>query len=262
MNFRAAIGLAALLLAICVPPAQAGCGMTELPAKTVQAEAGVVSDALTGNRAGWNESYLLVAARDGNTRSVYARAATDQRFGVSDSQYEGGVSLAAFRHLNFNVSAAYSPQHQTLPQSALSGGVDVRGGGGYGYQLQYSARSYSTVNADTISAGADRYFRDRRVAVAFSFAQLSNVPGTAVSAGVRYGRYLPCDNESITIATGRDVENTGVGSNLAVYRAYTYDVNDLHWLSPRFAVNLGAGWNLLSGAYDRFEVRFALHERL
>ena len=262
MNFRAATGLAVLLVGFCARSAQAGCGMAELPAKTVQAEAGVISSSLTGNRASWNETYLQVAARDGNTKSAYARAATDQRFGVSDSQYEGGVSLAASSHLNFNASLAYSPQHQILPQSSLSAGADARTGGGYGYQIQYSARSYATVNADTITAGADRYFRDRRVAVALSFAQLSNVPGTAVSAGVRYGRYLPCDNESITIATGRDVENTGVGSNLAVYRAYTYDVNDLHWLSPRFAVNLGAGWNLLNGAYDRFEVRFALHERL
>ncbi|GAC1390674.1 MAG: hypothetical protein NVSMB31_07790 [Vulcanimicrobiaceae bacterium] len=262
MNVRAAIGFAALLGLLVPGAAIAACPFKEFPAKSIVLEGGLSSDALTQNRAAWTEHYLLLSARDGNRRSAYARAAADRRFGTIDNVYEGGVSLAASPHVIFNAAGSFSPQHASLPQSTLSGGLDLRAQGGYGYQAQYSTRAYAAANSASTVIGADRYFRDRRIALAVTFAQLSNIPGTAVSETLSYARYLPCDNESLSVGSGRDVESTGVGSALAVYHSYSYDINDVHWFSDRFGVNLGAGWYLLGGAYNRFEVRFALRQRL
>ena len=262
MRLRAACGMAALFVLMPSAAALAGCGLREQPSKSVQVEGGTTSDSLTGNHGNWAETYLLVVARDGNRRSFYGRAASDQRFAKTDTVYEGGAYVAASPHVILNVVGSFSPQHQTLPQSTIGGGFDDRTGGGYGFQLQYSARTYSAVNAATVTTGFDRYFRDRRVALNVSFSQLSNVPGTAVSAGVQYARFLPCDSQTLSVSSGRDVESTGVGSALAVFRTYSYDVNELHWFTPHLGANLGAGWYLLNGAYSRFEVRLALHARL
>jgi YaiO family outer membrane protein len=263
VSARAAIGLAALLCLLLSGAANAECPFREFPLKNVQVEEGVSSDSLTRDRGTWNETYIQASARDANRRSAYARAASDSRFGATDTVYEAGVSLAASPHLIFNASGSLSPQHQSLPRSTFSGGVDARAGGGYGYQAQYATRAYTAVNSATTVLGADRYFRDRRVALSISFSQLSNVPGTAVSETLAYARYLPCDNEAISVGSGRDVESTGIGAaQVAVFHTYSYDVNDVHWFSDRFGVNLGAGWYLLSGAYNRFEVRLALRQRL
>lgn len=238
----------------------AACGQSEIPQKSVQAEAGVSMSTLTKQRGTWSESALLVIARDGNKRSAYGRIANDRRFGMTDSVYEGAAYFALTPHATADIVGAFSPQHRTLPASTLGGGFDLRTGGGYGYQIQYSARTYTAVNAATTTLGADRYFRDRRIALAVSLAQLSNVPGTAVSAGLTFARYMGCDSESFSVSSGRDVENSGAGA-LAVFRTVTYDANDVHWFTPRFALDAGIDWSVLIGAYNRLEVRLAIRQR-
>ena len=260
MRTFAALALCALAAASPLRVA-ASCSFKEFPSKSVQIEEGVSSSPLTRNRGVWHEDSLLVVARDGNKRSGYVRAASDQRFGLTDNVYEGGAYLGVSPHLILNAIGSFSPQHQTLPSSTTGGGADVRTGGGYGYQIQYTARTYTSLSANTTTLGADRYFADRRVALIISMATLSNVPGTAISEGLTYARYLPCDNESFNVSSGRDVENAGAGT-LALYRTITYDANDVHWFTTRFGLDMGAGWSVLIGAYNRFEVRVALRERI
>jgi YaiO family outer membrane protein len=258
--------LAALALAVVATllatPALAACPFTELPAKNVQVESGVTSDGLTNNRGEWNEQYLQAVARDGNQFSIYGRVADDQRFGTSDPSYESGIFTELGKHLIADLSGNFSPTHLVLPETIVSGGLDFRMAHGYGVQGHFAERTFPTQNAGITTVGFDRYAGQARVAVVLSFAQLSTVPGTALSETLVLARYLPCDNESVSFSNGRDVESTGVGSGLAVFKAIGYDLNDVHWISKRLALNIGAGWYLLIGAYNRFEVRIALRERL
>ena len=257
---------AALALAVVATlfasPTLAACAFTELPAKSVQVEAGVTSDGLTKNRGGWNEQYLQAVSRNGNQFSAYGRIAEDQRFASNDPSYEAGFYTELGKHLIADLSGNFSPTHSVLPATVVSGGLDYRLSDGYGVQGHFAERTFPTQTVGITTLGVDRYAGIARVAVVFSFAHLSTAPGTAVSETLVIARYLPCDNESVSISNGRDVELTGVGSGPAVFKAVGYDVNDVHWFTKHLALNVGAGWYLLIGAYNRFEVRVALRERL
>lgn len=240
----------------------AACQFADPPAKRLDVEAGSTSDTLTDNKGTWNEQYLTIATHDGPARAAYAAVTTDQRFGLSDITYEGGAYVRVAPKLTFDAIASFSPTHQVLPDSALQSGLDLRGGNGYGYQATYAQRNYPSAVADIATIGADRYRGNRHFSVAVTAVHLSNVPGTAMSAGVTYTGYLRCDTLSFALSGGRDVENTGVGANVAIYQQISYSANDMHWFTPHTALAFGAGWYLLTGAYDRFELHVALHERL
>jgi YaiO family outer membrane protein len=249
-----------LLFALSAQPVLAACQPADPPAKTLDAELGATSDSLTGNRQNWDEQYLTLSARDG-TQSEYASVTDDQRFGLRDTTYEAGTYFSPIPHLNVNAIASFSPTHLVLPESTFQGGVDLRAAGGYGYQGEYTQRNYSGAVANIASIGSDRYVRNKHLSALVTLVHLSNVPGLAASAGVVYAQYLRCDDLKFSLSSGRDVESTGVGANVALFHMISYDANDLHWITPHLALNVGAGWYLLTGAYDRFEVRLALHER-
>lgn len=258
---RAAVALVALMAAL-AHPALASCGLREQPTKRVDVESGIADDTLTKNRGEWDEEYVNVVARDGNARSGYVRVADDSRFGENDPSYEAGTYIAVTPGMTLNAIANISPTHQVLPGTSLEGGLDLSGNAGFDYSVEYAQRDFTLSDADVSTIGLSRYFGSDRLAATMNVAHLSNVPGLAVSEGLSFARYLACDSMSFSVSTGRDVESTGVGSNVAVYQANSYDINDLHWFTPHFALNVGGGWYLLVGAYSRFEIRIAVHERL
>ena len=255
--------VATMLLAVGIPgAASALCRIPPPPAQRVTLEEGASSASLTKGRGTWSGGSMVLEARDGNARSAYIRAADDVRFGENDNDYEGGAYLAVRPHVIADVIGSFSPQHNVLPASSLQGDLDLRAGSGYGYQVGYASRQYATVGASIEHVGMDRYFRDLRVAGTVTFARLTNVPGVALSEGISMARYLPCDTENVALSTGRDVENVGFGTPPAVYHSLTISLGDIHRLSSRVGLNVGVGWYGLTGAYDRFEVRVALRERL
>ncbi len=257
------LAVAAVAFAVALPAgAEAICRIPPPPTQRVTVEEGVSSATLTKGRGSWNSSSLLLEARDGNKRSAYIRAADDVRFGENDNEYEGGAYLALTPHAIADLIGSFSPQHHVLPASSVQGDMDFRAGAGYGYQVGYAARRYSAVDAAIGHLGMDRYFRDLRLAGTLTFARLSNIPGVALSEGISLARYLPCDTENIAFSTGRDVENVGVGTPPAVYHSLAIFLGDTHRLTPHVGLNFGVGWYGLTGAYDRFEVRVALRERL
>ena len=258
-----AFALAAAVVAatLCPQLVRAACTVPPPPVKTVTVEAGASRDAVTKGPA-WEEQSLSIASRDGNRFSAYGRFASDTRFGSTDPSYEAGVYSALGPHLIANVEGAFSPTHDFLPATTETGGLDWRTNGGYGYQSQFTQRNYATQIAGITTLGADRYAGVNRYALGVTLANLSSVPGTAVTVHGAFARYLACDDETFSVSGGRDVEPTGVAGQVAVYQSYSYDVNDVHWFTPRTALNAGAAWILLIGAYDRFELRLALRERL
>jgi len=254
--------LACLLAAALPATAEARCSIPAPPTKRVVVEEDVSSSSLTQGRGSWQENSLIVESRDGNTHSFYASAADDVRFGERDADYEAGAYAPIARHVIADVIAAFSPQHQVLPASSGQIDLDVRAGAGYGYQAGFATRNYATVNASIQHLGVDRYFRDLRLAGNVTVAHLNNVPGLALSEGGSITRYLACDTENFSVSTGRDVENTGVGTQLAVYHSQTFYAGDLHRLSSHVGLLIGVGWYELTGAYNRLEIRFALRERI
>lgn len=246
-------------LALCATPASAGC-TAPASAKTLTVEAGAATDAVTNHQNWWEQS-LTVVARDGNRSSLYGRAASDERFGATDPNYELGAYSALGPHFIGMLDGSFSPTHINLPATTESASLDWRTNGGYGYQAQYAERNYTLQNAGILSLGGDRYAGVNRYALGVTLAGVTGVPGIALTMRGGFARYFSCDEESYSVAGGRDVESTGVPGQVAVYKALSFDANDVHWFSQRWGVNAGAGWYLLIGAYNRFEVRLALRER-
>lgn len=258
MTIRSA--LAVLLFAAALPAAaHAAC-----PAQSTSAidlESGASTSAVSNDRRSWNGRYVLASIRGANNDAVYGRASHEERFGAADDAYETGAYLRFARRATLGLIAATSPQHHVLPQSVLGASLDLRAGAGLGYQVGFAERTYDEQRAAVVTAGADRYSGDSRVALLVTLARLSNVPGLAMTETLQTARFLPCDTLGTSLSIGRDVENLGSGSRVAVYPTLSLDVNDLHWLSDRTALNAGVGWSALGGVYSRLEVRIALHRR-
>jgi YaiO family outer membrane protein len=256
------VALALVLVALTSGRAVASCRFTEPPARALAAQVGSTTDTLTGNRGNWNEQYAVLSTRDAPSHASYASVTTDQRFGLSDITYEGATYFLLAPNLNASAVLSFSPTHQVLPDSTLQGGLDLRLAHGDGVQADFTQRNYPGAVADILTGGADRYTGNQHFGVSVTAVHLSNVPGTAMSAGLTYARTLRCDDLSLAVSGGRDVENTGVGANVAIYQTINYSANVQHWLTPYTAISLGAGWYLLTGAYDRFEVHLALNQRI
>lgn len=256
----AALACAAMVILPGIPTL-ASCRHGDPPPKYVQFDAGASNASVTKGNQPWREEYLQGQYREGNEHSYYLRAASDSRFGFTDPNYEGGTYQKIASNVIADVVAGYSPTHVQVPASFLGGGVDVRIGHGYGVQANYVERVYTTQNVGITTIGADRYAGVSHVIAAVTGAVLSNVPGVAVSERVGYQRYAGCDEMSLSASAGRDVESTGIGNNVAVYQAYSYNAQDTHWMNDHYAWQLGAGWDPLVGAYSRFEVRVALRGR-
>jgi YaiO family outer membrane protein len=257
-RFLAAAG-AAVAVALCGQAARAAC-TAPASERTLTVEAGATTDAVT-NRASWQEQALTVVSRDGNRWSIYGRAASDQRFGSTDPSYEAGAYSALGAHLIGNVEGSFSPTHAILPATTEGGGLDWRTNGGYGYQAGYTQRNYTAQNAGIVSFSADRYHGVSRFALGVTLAGVTSVPGIALTTHGTFARYFTCDEEAFTVSGGRDVEPTGTPGRVAAFKALSFDANLVHWFSRNWGVNAGAGWYLLIGAYDRFEIRVALRER-
>ena len=237
------------------------CLFVDPPAKRVDVEAGSTTDTLTGNRGTWNEQYLSVATRDGPEHAAYAAVTSDQRFGLSDITYEAGAYLPVAPSSRSTPSpplARLTRCFRIRPSKAASTSEPVTDT----VTRQPTRNETIPVRLRTLRRPArDRYRGNRHFSVTITAVHLSNVPGTAMSAGVAYTGYLRCDTLSLALSGGRDVESTGVGANVALYQTISYTANDLHWFTPHTALGFGAGWYLLTGAYDRFELHVALHER-
>jgi YaiO family outer membrane protein len=243
-------------------PVAAACSLSDQAERYTQVDTGASNASVSHGNLPWREQFLQAVVRDGNARSAYVRVASDQRFGHTDPSYEGGVYDKLASNVIADLVAGFSPTHAFSPASILGGGVDVRAADGYGVQAQYVERAYTAQNAGITTLGADRYAGQAHFDVAVTGAVLSNVPGTALSERIGYDRSVGCDQESVTVSAGRDVESTGVGTNVAVYQAYSYNASDTHWMNPHLAWQAGAGWDVLVGAYSRFEIRISLRERL
>ncbi len=242
-------------------PAVAACSFGDAVTSYVQVDSGASSAAVTRGNVPWREQFVQAVVRDGNTRSAYLRAADDQRFGKTDPAYEAGVYDKLAPNVLADLVGGFSSTHAFLPATILGGGVDVRASRGYGVQAQYVDRAYSTQNAGITTVGFDRYAGQSHFDFALTGAVLSNVSGTAVSERAGYDRTVGCDDESFAISAGRDVESTGVGTTVAVYQAYSYNATERHWMNSHLAWQAGVGWDVLVGAYSRFEIRVSLRER-
>jgi YaiO family outer membrane protein len=254
--------IAALLAATLASPSPS----PSLPASSdppdVQVEAGWNNDQLTGNRVPWNEQYLNAIVKEGNGLTYYGNISQNERFSRHDTRYEAAVYLPTdTRHSNLMVDAAFSPQHDVLPASEIEGAYDLRAGGGYGYDGGFDERNYANTNVSIYTAGADRYFGVNQLAYVASFAALKGSPGVAFSQTMRWSVFEGADRFSVAASAGRDVENTGVGNNVAVFRTFVLDGDALHWFNSQTALHFGIGYDgLYPHAYDRFEVRLGLRE--
>lgn len=251
----------ALGVAACGVPADAACSLGDPATRYVQVDTGASNASVTRGNLPWREQFVQAVVRDGNARSAYARAASDERFGTTDPSYEGGIYDAIAPNVVAGLVAGFSPTHAFSPGSMLGGGLDVRASRGYGVQAQYVERAYTAQNAGITTFGLDRYAGTSHVAVAVTGAVLSNVPGVALSERVGYDRTSGCDEQRFALSAGRDVESTGTSNHVAVYEAYSYNASNTHWMNRRLAWQAGAGWDVLVGAYSRFEIRVSLRER-
>ncbi|HEX8805974.1 MAG TPA: YaiO family outer membrane beta-barrel protein, partial [Candidatus Aquilonibacter sp.] len=218
--------------------AAAACTQGDPVIHYVQVDGGTSGSSLTKGDIPWREQFLQAVVRDGNDHSVYLRAASDERFGATDPNYEGGVYDKLAPNVIANLLAGYSPTHANLPASVLGGGLDIRESDGYGLQAQYVERAYTAQNAGITTLGFDRYAGTGHIVLAFTTAVLSNVPGIALSERAGFDRTTACDQYNVAVAAGRDVESTGISNNVAVYKMYSYNAGDTHWMTPKLAWQL------------------------
>ncbi|MBV8720644.1 MAG: hypothetical protein JO277_00750, partial [Candidatus Eremiobacteraeota bacterium] len=145
--------------------------------------------------------------------------------------------------------------------NAVIAGYDVRTGGGWGYQVGYVGRAFSSASAANYGFGVDRHWKRQRLGYFVQLASISNRSSVGVVQGLRWSTDLPADTVTLTTGAGRGVESTG-RNRVAVHDTFGFDADDLHWLDPHTAIRADVGYFSVSRAYQRFLVLLGMRVRI
>lgn len=232
------------------------------PHPVVDLEAGGANSWLNAGKGRWESAYLGATYATPSGFRLYSTAQNDVRFGSSQDVYVLGTSIPTKQpHGTLDVGHAFSPRSDVLPTNAWFANYDLRTGGGYGYQIGYVGRSFASGTAADYSLGMDRHFSDQRLGYFIAFSTLSRKSGIGVLQGLRWSKYLPMDNVTVTPAVGRSVESTGK-NKVAFHDVVGASVDELHWLDSQTAIRFDTGYYSVSRAYQRFFALLGLRVRL
>jgi YaiO family outer membrane protein len=222
------------------------------PAQFTDVEAGGANYGVTNNRGAWNNAYLYVDHQFEPRGVVYASAMRDSRFGFTDPQYVAGAYAPLGNSTILNVEASFSPTHNVDPNASVLASLEQRLANGWGTGVSQRYRNYTEANAQTTGLFVDRYWSNYRAAFYINGTSLTNVPGLSVSQTGVFTRYFgnaTLSSLTLSVSTGRDVENVGTG--IVASSVFQTDVSGTGWLDGRSALTWDATYQHFGNLYTR-----------
>jgi YaiO family outer membrane protein len=220
-------------------------------------ELGISSETLSNGLAAWRSIYLEGLHQFGERQVMYGTLRETRRFGLTDSEAQGGFTYPVGKTWTFLLEASLSPTHNVLPNFSLMG--QLRKELDHGWNLQAGIRhsEYSRFNTDVAIITAERYWNSFRGAYSSYLARLdggSTVPNHVVQFDYYYG-----DRNSIGIlvANGREIADLGPGGPL-ITDVRSYVLRGRHWIGSDWAISYEALHYEQGGLYARQGARVGL----
>ena len=240
-----------------VTPASPGASGDAALSRRTELELGLTSEGLTNGYAGWRSIYLEGLHRFGERKAVYGTLRETERFGLHDSEAQGGFYYPLGDTWTSLVEASVSPTYNVLPKFSLFGQLQKTLDYGWGLHAGIRHSEYPTLNTNIGVFTAERYWSNFRGAYSLYLGRPaggSTAPSHVLALDYYYG-----ERNFIGIAVNDGREVAGLGP-LGVI---TSDVRGVvlrgrHWLTPDWAVSFEALHQEQGSLYIRHGARIGL----
>ncbi len=220
-------------------------------------ELGLTGDNLTNGFAGWRSIYLEGLHRYGERNVIYGTLRETQRFGLYDSEAQGGFYYPLADTWTSLVEASVSPSRNVLPKFSVLGQLQKKLD--YGWNLQAGIRhsEYTTLNANIGIFTVERYWSNFRGAYSLYLGRPEG--GSSSSSHVLALDYYYGERNFIGVSVndGREVAGLGpLGVITSEVRGFV--LRGRHWITPDWAVSFEALHQEQGSLYIRQGVRVGL----
>ncbi len=211
--------------------------------------AGISHERLNNEQPSWQQQDVGLQTGFGPRSLWEIGARRAQRFGLSDSEFNAGLTMPLSAGWNGSIAATYSPESRFFARASgsvqltrsLSGGWDVHG--------QWQRRVYDTITTNAFGAGLDKYVGDWRYAAIVTYGR-SNVGPIGSVARLQVDRDFGDRAKLSAIATfGRELDSAKPGSQ--AYRVNSYVLFGVLPISAKWSLRGEVGTHRLTGLYQR-----------
>lgn len=220
-------------------------------------ELGASGESLSNGFAGWRSIYLEGFHQFGERRVVYGTLRETRRFGLTDSEVQGGFGYPLGETWTLQSEASLSPTHNVLPNYSVLGQLQKILPHGWNLQAGIRHSEYSRFNTDVAIITAERYWNRFRGAYSLYLARLdggSTVPNHVVQFDYYYGER---NSIGIVVANGREIADLGPGGAL-ITDVRSYVLRGRHWIGSDWAISFEALHHEQGGLYARQGARVGL----
>ncbi|HZW58814.1 MAG TPA: YaiO family outer membrane beta-barrel protein [Woeseiaceae bacterium] len=207
-------------------------------------------EVLSDNLPGWNSQSARLDWRATGSTQLFAAAAREERFDLSDRTLSVGVrhEFPGRWHAGAEIDAASNASF--VPESGFAAFAGRQLGHGWVAEARVRQRNYSAATVTTWSAGAERYFSDYRLAYTLNFSRLHGLTDS-VSHMLSANWYRSAQTSfSVTIAAGHEAESVGPGQVLESAVA-SLTIGGRHALNRRFTLHWWLGSHEQGDFYRR-----------
>lgn len=220
-------------------------------------ELGLGSETLSNGLAPWRTIYLEGLHQFGERQVMYGTLRETRRFGLLDSEAQGGFTYPLGKTSTFLLEANFSPTHNVLPNFSLMGQLQREFDHGWNVQGGIRHSEYSRFNTNVAVITGERYWNSFRGAYSLYLARLDG--GSTVPNHTAQLDYYYSDRNSIgvMIARGREIADLGPSGAL-ITDVRSYGLRGRHWITPDWAISFEALHHEQGNLYARTAARIGL----
>jgi len=208
------------------------------------------TDRLSNGAPDWSRESLRLDWQTTGGASLYGAIADGRRFDRSDSTLELGGSWQALARWRIGAGLAATGDTDFEPARTLSASAQRPWADGWGTELGFKRREYSSADVTTYSFTGDKYVADYRIAYRIEYSRLLGA-GSSTGHALMLGWY-PNERRTlgVTLGAGEEIETVGLDRLLRT-RVSSVTLNGRETLSPRFAFRWWLGTHRQGDFYRR-----------
>lgn len=228
------------------------------PVWALEVEGGFTHESLTNGKPDWKSVYLEAAHDLAKRQTVYGGVRETERFGFRDSEFAAGYYHPFTEHFTAQVEGSHSPEHNVLPENALSAGASWELSKGWIASGGLRYNQYTDNDSRVLNAGLERYFGSFRAFYAIYNGKPQGAPSaSAQRLGLDY-YYGDKSRVGIGATWGREVEYVGPPTGIITSDVRAVSIYGRHWFAPTWAVSWEALHHEQGDLYTRTGIKLGL----
>lgn len=212
-------------------------------------EMSVGNEQLSGDKEDWQSAYLYYATRLGPRQAMTLGLRRVRRFGLSDSQIEGGYGAPLNEQLSASIDVTLSPDHRILPRHSVSADLHYDIAPAWIVHGGFKHTSYDAVSVNQGVATIEHYIDAFRLAASWRLTRALNA--TTQSKEIRIDYYRnDVDRLGASVAIGREAFTAGL-SSVAISDVKSLVINGHHGFIKDWALTYEISRTLQGDAYSK-----------